>query len=197
VEQFIRKLKTCSFPITEKKLKDIILNSKQCINYKNLAIEVNNNNTYLRIKLLNSPFDIYLMVWPENVASAVHEHNNFWGYVLILEGNAEELVYSFDEKELVLLKRQDFGEGNLLPEENNAVHQIRNNSNKNRLVTLNIYYPPSHNMNGSKIFDIENKRIGILNSKASSMSWNNPPDCFNKTIENAFEYREEVFESTF
>jgi hypothetical protein len=194
MEQFISKLRTCNYPVTEEKLKNIFLDSIGLINYKNFISEVNDNNSYSRFKLLNKPFDVYLMVWPGSVASAVHEHNNFWGYVHILEGEAEESVFSFDEKELILLNHQNFSKGELLFEENNAIHLVRNSSNKNRLVTLNVYYPPSHDMNGCRIFDIENKRIGVLNSKASSMSWNNSPDCFNKVIENAFEYTEEIFE---
>lgn len=113
MEQFIKKLKACNFPITEEKLKDIIVGSVKHINYKNLVITTDNNNSYIRIKLLNNPFDVYLMVWLELVSSAVHEHNNFWGYVLILEGEAEESVYSFDEKQLVLLGNQNFSEGEL------------------------------------------------------------------------------------
>jgi ubiquinone/menaquinone biosynthesis C-methylase UbiE len=39
-----------------------------------------------------------------------------------------------------------------------------------------------------KLFDLNKKRIGVLNDKAKAASWNEPPEAFREILEDAFEF---------
>ena len=51
---------------------------------------------YTRNILTLEPFEVVLLHWPAGVESAVHLHKGFWGYVLCLEGQIDNITYQFE-----------------------------------------------------------------------------------------------------
>jgi hypothetical protein len=153
-------------------------------------LDLSFKGAYNRIHLLNSPAEVILMYWPAKAESAIHQHNEFWGYVKNLEGSLTERTFEFDDTVLKYTGTTNYMVGSVLFEKENAVHQIINSSKVNALVTLNIYYPPHRNLEGTKIFDTKNKTIAVLNNHATSVSWENPAENFKDVIQNAFDYEE-------
>ncbi|MDX2001855.1 MAG: cysteine dioxygenase family protein [Chitinophagales bacterium] len=133
---------------------------------------------YKRIKLPVLPVEALIMIWPPKVASAIHSHHNYWGYVKILEGNAMEDNYIIEGKQPVKIESRLLRTGSLVQEQEGAVHCIRNVSEYERLVTLHVYYPPQRSLAHTALFDLENNRFGILNEQAVNASWNEPGSSF-------------------
>lgn len=142
-------------------------------------------NRYDRILLFENTISCFLMVWPAQSASAIHEHKNFWGFISLLSGSLIEKSFSYENQKLTLLEEQALEKRVLVEETENAIHQILNPHDE-IAVTLNMYYPAQKNLDGTLLFDIEKKRMGVLNSFSQSCSWNEPGYCFSSITENAF-----------
>lgn len=140
--------------------------------------EKDNTNTYQRIRIANAPMECLLMIWPPQAETAIHSHENYWGCIKVLEGEALEIHYAEQDGQLKRISKSNLRKGDASPEELNGIHQIKNNSKTNRLVTLHLYYPPKHGLEDTRLFDLANKRIGILNNKAKAASWFEPGTSF-------------------
>ena len=70
------------------------------LEYKTHLPALGEPGTYTRNILTLEPFEVVLLHWPPGVASAVHLHKGFWGYVLCLEGQIDNVTYQFDGPEL-------------------------------------------------------------------------------------------------
>ena len=55
-----------------------------------------NSGNYARNILLMEPFEVVVLHWPPGVQSAIHHHEGFWGYVLCVQGEVENVEYTFD-----------------------------------------------------------------------------------------------------
>ena len=53
-------------------------------------------DNYARNILLLDPFEVVVLHWPPGVESAIHHHEGFWGYVLCVEGEVENVEYTYD-----------------------------------------------------------------------------------------------------
>lgn len=137
---------------------------------------------YLRIPILHDFVQVYVMIWPSGESSSIHEHKNFSGVIKVIEGIIEEHQYQFRSasRELLLLNKKNYKKEDVLTEEENAIHQVINKSSTQRAVTLHIYFPPSSNIAGSRLFDLRKKRIATLSDEAFSFSWNQPPEAFSQ-----------------
>lgn len=144
---------------------------------------------YLRIPILHDFVQIYLMIWPAGESSSIHEHKNFSGVIKVIEGAIEEHHYQFKEesRELHLINIQNYKKGDALIEEENAIHRVVNMSSIKGAVTLHLYFPPNSNIAGSRLFDIDERRIATLSDSAVSFSWNQPPEAF-KNIDKDFKF---------
>jgi cysteine dioxygenase len=157
-------------------------------------IQITENADYTRVQLMSDPFDVELMIWPPSKRSAIHMHSEFWGHVIVLDGTGKETIYKWNGKTLSLIKVQTLSPYANMHVKANSVHSVQNSSDTEIFVTLHIYYPPQSGMENTFIFDIAEKRLGILNKHAKSASWNEPGIGFESITKNAFEYIEDLSE---
>lgn len=148
------------------------------IDWQNYIPPVEDRNKYQRIRLLESPVEVLLMVWPAGIASAIHSHTNYWGYIKILEGRGVERPYELKNNQLLSGMPFTVKTGELVAEEWNAIHQFCNASDTERMVSLHVYYPAKRSLASTCLFDPENGKMGILNSHARSASWSEPGTSF-------------------
>lgn len=145
---------------------------------------------YRDIKMLD-PLEVAVLYWPPEAESAIHFHAGFYGYVLILEGEGENIEFSFKEGRLKHLRTLCCQKGGIMNEPDGTIHLIRNKSTSNALITLHIYYPALENLDGLTLFDPKTKSMGTLNDKALNASFREPKEHFKYFRENAFEFEEQ------
>lgn len=138
--------------------------------------------TYQRLPVFNNQNGVaILMLWGVNNKTAVHDHKNYEGKIKVLKGELTEVYYK-ETKDFIEYEGAGVAiEGLVFEEEKGGIHSIVNN--KNTLsVSLHIYKTSELNLNGVRIFDIENKKWAILSDKAPSCSWNLPEEAFAEII---------------
>ena len=157
------------------------------VNYEPF-LEANRSKTdYCRKVLHKAPLECVLLYWPPATESAVHFHQGFWGYVAVLEGEAENIDYKLKDRELSEGITVRVRTGGIIREPDNVIHKIKNASNSDNLITLHFYYPPISSFKGMQIFDLEKGSIGTLSEKAKSASWQQTGECFDSVKKNAFQ----------
>ncbi|GEM_PF-782211 len=164
------------------------LDLKKDISYKEYLKGVNTNE-YNRILIAEDPMQVFLMTWPPQFFLPIHQHNNFWGFVIPVEGIVSETIYGYDElkKKVFVHPTKTFNTGEVIYEAFNVIHKLQNSSPLETSVTLHIYHPPIYNYQDTKIFDAKNRRLGILNEKSSMISWDLPKDHYKLIEEDAYE----------
>ena len=70
---------------------------------------------YRDIKLLD-PLEVAVLYWPPEAASAIHFHSGFYGYVLVLDGEGENIEFSFKEGKLKQLRTLCCRKGGIMNE---------------------------------------------------------------------------------
>ena len=138
--------------------------------------------TYKRLPVFNNENCVaILMLWGVNNKTAVHDHKNYEGKIKVLKGELTEVYYK-ETKDFIEFEGAGVAiEGLVFEEEKGGIHSIVNN--KNALsVSLHIYKTSELNLDGVRIFDVENKKWAVLTDKASSCSWNLPEEAFEKII---------------
>lgn len=138
--------------------------------------------TYKRLPVFNNENCVaILMLWGADNKTAIHDHKNYEGKIKILKGELTEISYKETEN---FIEYEGAGvaiEGMSFAEEKNGIHSIVNN--KHTLsVSLHIYKTPQLDLNGVRLFDLENKKWAVLTDKASSCTWNLPKEAFEKII---------------
>jgi len=150
------------------------------------AYEKSDASDYYRKIYTLEPLEIAVLYWPPLAESAVHFHSGFYGYVLVLEGEGENIEYRLSEGIMCEKRRILCTKGGIMNEPDGTIHKIRNASNSKPLITLHLYVPALANLDGLALYDLENKKIGILNEKALNASFNEPKEHFHSIEENAF-----------
>ena len=138
--------------------------------------------TYKRLPVFNNENCVaILMLWGVNNKTAVHDHKNYEGKIKVLKGELTEVYYK-ETKDFIEFEGAGVAiEGLVFEEEKGGIHSIVNN--KNALsVSLHIYKTSELNLDGVRIFDVENKKWAVLTDKAPSCSWNLPDEAFAKII---------------
>ena len=136
--------------------------------------------TYKRLPVFNNENCVaILMLWGVNNKTAVHDHKNYEGKIKVLKGELTEVYYK-ETKDFIEFEGAGVAiEGLVFEEEKGGIHSIVNN--KNALsVSLHIYKTSELNLDGVRIFDVENKKWAVLNDKAPSCTWNLPEEAFEK-----------------
>ena len=136
--------------------------------------------TYKRLPVFNNENCVaILMLWGVNNKTAVHDHKNYEGKIKVLKGELTEVYYK-ETKDFIEFEGAGVAiEGLVFEEEKGGIHSIVNN--KNALsVSLHIYKTSELNLDGVRIFDVENKKWAVLTDKAPSCSWNLPEEAFEK-----------------
>lgn len=156
--------------------------------YRELLPAFDETGNYTRNILMLEPLECVLLHWPPGVESAVHFHEGFWGYVLVLEGTCDNVEYEHAGDELVERRLIRAHRGGVLDEPDGTIHKIVNPSRTDTLVTAHFYYPALDSLDGLKLYDTDTGAIAVLNEKAPSASLNLPKDCFHSFETNAFTY---------
>lgn len=136
--------------------------------------------TYKRLPVFNNENCVaILMLWGVNNKTAVHDHKNYEGKIKVLKGELTEVYYK-ETKDFIEFEGAGVAiEGLVFEEEKGGIHSIVNN--KNALsVSLHIYKTSELNLDGVRIFDVENKKWAVLTDKAPSCAWNLPEEAFEK-----------------
>ncbi len=144
---------------------------------------------YNRIKLMEEPFQVFIMTWPPQFLLPIHQHKNFWGYVVPLQGIVAETLYGYAsrKKKVFLHPTKTFKPGEIIYEPYNVIHKLQNTSPLDPTISLHIYYPPTYNYEGTMIFDAQNRRMAVLNEKAEMLSWDLPADHYDSITEDAYD----------
>lgn len=141
-----------------------------------------------RQTIIADPVQLFLMTWPPQFFYPIHQHNNFWGFVVPIQGVLSETIYGYapNKKKVFIHPTKTFGRGNLIYQPLNVIHKLQNASPLDPLITLHIYYPPGYNFKGTTIFDAKNRTLAILNEKANTLSWDLPEDNYDQVVEDAY-----------
>lgn len=162
----------------------IDINALQYLSFVPEAAE----KSYTKNILLEQPVEVAILYWPPGSKSGIHKHDGFFGYVLVLEGEIHNTEYQYENNELKEMQAICGRRGAVIPERENIIHMLSNNSVENPCISLHIYYPPLLSLEGMQIFDAEKGRVGILSASAATAGWDNPPGGFKQIMENAFKY---------
>ncbi len=149
----------------------------------------NSMDEYTRILVTDSPLQVFLMIWPPQFLLPIHQHKNFWGYVIPLQGIVGETIYGYAarKRKVYLHPTKTFKPGELIYEPFNVIHKLQNTSPLEPTITLHIYYPPFYDYDGTLILDAQNRKLAVLNKKAKMLSWDLPPDHYERVEENAYD----------
>lgn len=146
-------------------------------------------NDYHRFMLADDPLQVFLMSWPPQFFFPIHQHKNFWGFVVPLRGILSETIYGYapNKRKVFIHPTKSFKEGEIIYEPFNVIHKLQNTSPLDQLITLHVYAPPVYGFKDTLIFDAKNRRMAVLNDKATDISWNLPTDQYEKIEENAYD----------
>lgn len=150
--------------------------------------DLDDSGNYTRNVLCMEPFECLLIHWPPGSESAIHHHQGFWGYVLCLKGEVENVEYLFDGSTLTEHRSVCARRGGVINEPDGTVHRISNPSKTDALITLHFYSPALVNLDGMTIFNEKEGLLAELNENAVTASFNQPPSCFRRHEQDAFKY---------
>lgn len=157
------------------------------IDYLSHLPAISDPDNYRRNILLLEPLECVLLHWPPNVESAVHFHQGFWGYVLVLEGTCDNVEYLHKGNKIEEGRTIRAQKNGIIAEPDGTIHKITNPSKTETLVTCHFYYPALDTLDGLALYNLETGTIGILNEKAKTASFLEPRENFKEFNENAFE----------
>lgn len=142
-----------------------------------------------RQMIMEDPVEVFLMTWPRQFFYPIHQHNNFWGFVIPVKGFLSETIYGYapNKRKVFIHPTKTFKKGELIYEPLNVIHKLQNTSPMETMVTLHVYYPPKYGFKGTMIFDAKNRRLAVLNEKAKTLSWDLPSEEFELVQENAYD----------
>ncbi len=144
---------------------------------------------YNRIEIIDSPMHVFIMTWPPQFLLPIHQHNNFWGFVIPLKGIVAETLYGYAprKKKVFLHPTKTFNPGEIIYEPYNVIHKLQNTSPLEPTISIQIYFPRLNHYKGTMIFDAQNRRLAVLNEKAQKLSWDLPADHYDSVVEDAYE----------
>jgi ubiquinone/menaquinone biosynthesis C-methylase UbiE/predicted metal-dependent enzyme (double-stranded beta helix superfamily) len=143
---------------------------------------------YTRNILSLEPLECVVLHWPPGAESAIHFHEGFWGFVLVLDGTCDNVEYEHKSgtlRETHLIRAQ---RGGVLDEPDGTIHKIVNPSSTEHLVTVHFYTPALDTLDGLKLYDTKTGTIAVLNEHAPSASLQLPESCFHSFQPGAFTY---------
>ena len=143
---------------------------------------------YGRNILCLDPFECVLINWPPTVESAIHHHAGLFGYVYVLEGEADNILYKEEDGKLIEYRRDKYFAGGIMPEPDGVIHKIKNPNKTHRAVTLHFYSPALVTLEDLRLFNIEERKTGTLSAEALTASWSEEQGHFKQLIENAFDF---------
>ncbi len=152
-------------------------------------LEGHSTEAYAKIRISDQPFQVFLSIWPPQFLLPIHQHKNFWGYVIPLKGLVSETIYGYAarKRKVYLHPTKTFKPGEIIYEPYNVIHKLQNTSPLEPTIALHIYYPPFYDYNGTLLFDAQNRKLAVLNEKATRLAWDLPSDHYSRIEENAYD----------
>jgi len=144
---------------------------------------------YSRNIMLLDPLEVVVIYWPPQIESAIHHHEDFFGHVVVTQGQLSNVEYSLNDGVMREERITDAGPFGVLPEEEGVIHKLWNRSEE-PAVSIHFYYPTLESFDKMEIFDITTERKGILNDKAVAASWQSPDDHFHSIENDAYTFIE-------
>jgi predicted metal-dependent enzyme (double-stranded beta helix superfamily) len=189
MHKLIEKIKSVQNDVTFDTLGEFIKSINiDSIDYDSFVNEPESIGDYGRHKFTDDSFECVLINWPAGVESAVHHHKGLFGYVWVLEGELDNVSYTFENNKLLEYAIDRYGRDGLCPEPDGIIHKLRNNSKTKKAITLHFYYPAIKSFEGMRIFNLKNGEVGILSAEAKTAKWSLKEGHFKKVIQNAFEF---------
>jgi ubiquinone/menaquinone biosynthesis C-methylase UbiE/predicted metal-dependent enzyme (double-stranded beta helix superfamily) len=190
LKRIIDAIKATTIPSTATELKQFIeqFNLDE-YDYAPHLSEPETKGDYGRNIFTLDPFECVLINWPANTESGIHHHDGLFGYVLVLEGEIENICYRKVDGILEECEIQRYGRGALIYEPDGVIHKIKNARSDTRAVSIHFYYPPLRTLGGLRIFDIERRAIGVLSDEAKTASWSDEDGHFTSLEHDAFEFK--------
>lgn len=158
------------------------------LDYQSHLPTIDTPDRYARNILTLAPFEVVLLHWPAGVESAVHLHEGFWGYVLCLEGQIDNVTYIEEGNVIREHVTSRALPGGIVNEPDGTVHKIVNSDPEKPLVTLHFYYPALDTLNNLVLYNLEEGTRGILNELAKTASFAEPDEHFRSLERNAFTF---------
>ncbi len=143
---------------------------------------------YGRNILTLKPFECVLIYWPPSVESAIHFHHGFYGYVVILEGELDNVIFKHEHGTLAEYRIMRYFDGGVADEPENVIHKLANPSHQHYAVTLHFYYPALDTLEDLVIYHPEKGAEGTLSKEATSASWSDKPGHFKSVKEGIFTF---------
>ena len=172
---------------------NMVRQSLESINFKTIRPEdmftKDDLDVQGRYMIMDDLFQVYFMVWAPQFFFPIHQHNNFWGFVIPIKGVLSETIYGYapNKRKVFIHPTKSFKSGELIYEPSNVIHKLQNASPIEELITLHIYYPPTYNFKDTKIFDAKNRTLAVLNEKAQTLAWDLPEDHYEMIQEDAYD----------
>ena len=144
--------------------------------------------SYSRLPLLTEPFEVTAIKWPSYSKSAIHKHDGFFGAVRVLSGKIINRAYRHELHVLKEIEVTEFTTGGIVEEPDGTIHLLENPL-KTPSISLHVYYPTITSFEDMRLYNIEERAIGVLGSGAQGASWKSEVSGHFKRIqENAFKY---------
>ncbi len=189
MENLVSKIKSFNGEVTYQNLNQFIVNNNaEKVVYSHLIPEPETKGDYGRNILTLDPFECVLIHWPPGIESAVHHHKGLFGYVIVLEGELDNVLYREINGKLEEYSIERYVKGGTMPEPDGIIHKIANHSKDKRAVTLHFYYPALTTLENLRLFNLETGAAGILSKDAPTASWLETPGHFKEIQKNAFDY---------
>lgn len=144
---------------------------------------------YNRIDLMDGPVQAFIMTRPPQHHLPIHQHNNFWGFIVPLRGIVSETMYNFDSTKLKVYihPTKTYSKGEYIFEPFNLLHKLQNPSPIEAAITFHVRYPSKYTYTDTMIIDAKNRRLAVLSDKASMVGWDLPEEHYQSIEENAFD----------
>ena len=139
------------------------------------------NNTYIRLPIYKGKFVAFLMLWGRDNRTAIHDHKNYEGMIKVLKGSLCEISYCEKEDFIQYDSESIAHEGAVFPEDYGGIHSVVNKS-KDISVSLHLYNRQQADLEGIRLFDLQQRKIAILSDKATSCAWNLPKEAYQFVI---------------
>jgi ubiquinone/menaquinone biosynthesis C-methylase UbiE/predicted metal-dependent enzyme (double-stranded beta helix superfamily) len=160
----------------------------QTMDWESLLPAVEDQTDYARNILCLEPFEVVLIQWPPGVESAVHHHEGFWGAVVCLSGELENVAYEFKQNNLHIKEIIQAIPRGIVAEPDGTLHKIRNGSDSESLVTLHFYSPALADLDGLVLYDLPSGKRFTCNSLAPTASVALDPSFYHLVEPDAFEF---------
>ena len=152
----------------------------------NLLFELDKVNiqdeSYKRVPVFNSEnCAASLKVWGLDNATAIHDHNPYERAIKVLKGSLTIVNYRENTNFIEYNGVEMAFANQIFREDHSGIHSIVNNSDE-ITVSLHIYSTQHPDLRGVRIFDTKKRKIGRLNDKAQTCSWNLAEEAYEEVI---------------